>query len=110
MTEEGRTAYDQQVKTLPQSKRAKATKDFLANHPEYIAETVYSTTKKDGTYSFKFKNTEKDPTLVDNIVNHMYMQVFDKNDKLVNAYSSFTTPEFRNYNTNDSFRPQNKPS
>ncbi|MDK7294044.1 hypothetical protein QP487_11550, partial [Streptococcus pasteurianus] len=91
LSKEGSAAYESAVNSLPQNQRAKAAKDFLLNNPDAIQETKYAYTNEDGRYSIRFDNKKMD----ENNTEYMYMQIFDRDGNLVNAYNGFTTPVFR---------------
>ncbi|MCY3032518.1 Ig-like domain-containing protein [Aerococcus urinae] len=105
LSKEGSAAYESAVNSLPQNQRAKAAEDFLLNNPDAIQETKYAYTNEDGRYSIRFDNKNMD----ENNTEYMYMQIFDRDGNLVNAYNGFTTPVFRSPAENQSFVPQAVP-
>ncbi|KGJ24423.1 Rib/alpha-like domain-containing protein, partial [Staphylococcus haemolyticus] len=102
LTSEGVQAYKAAVDSLPESERADAAKALLSDHPEYISATVYGETDSDGRYTLRFP----DGTLNDK---YMYGYVVNPNGEVQNAYSSFTSPQFRSPMANSSFVPQSRP-
>ena len=102
LTSEGVQAYKAAVDSLPESERADAAKVLLSDHPEYISATVYGETDSNGRYTLRFP----DGTLNDE---YMYGYVVNPNGEVQNAYSSFTSPQFRSPMANSSFVPQSRP-
>ena len=93
LTEEGATAYKNSVSSLDNSLQAAAAKELLEAHPEYIAETVKTTTDSNGQYSLAFSSDAI--TSAANQHEAIYMFVMDKNGNVVTAYSPYTTTLFR---------------
>ncbi|MCS4558795.1 hypothetical protein L9G74_20460, partial [Shewanella sp. C32] len=89
----GAQAYKAQVESLPESERADAAKTLLTDHPEYISATVYGETDEDGRYTLRFP----EGTLNDD---YIYGYVMNPDGEVINAYSSYTSPEFRRPNSN----------
>ena len=102
LTSEGIQAYKAAVDSLPESERADAARVLLSDHPEYISATVYGETDANGRYTLRFP----DGTLNDK---YMYGYVVNPNGEVQNAYSSFTSPQFRSPMANSSFVPQSRP-
>ncbi|WP_390894808.1 Rib/alpha-like domain-containing protein, partial [Staphylococcus haemolyticus] len=102
LTSEGVQAYKAAVDSLPESERADAARVLLSDHPEYISATVYGETDSNGRYTLRFP----DGTLNDE---YMYGYVVNPNGEVPNAYSSFTSPQFRSPMANSSFVPQSRP-
>ena len=67
-----------------------------------IFQTVYGETDANGRYTLRFP----DGTLNDK---YMYGYVVNPNGEVQNAYSSFTSPQFRSPMANSSFVPQSRP-
>ena len=104
LTAEGAQA-NAEIKKMPIKERSLATKKMLENHPEYIQETKYASTDKDGYYAIRFDNKAmKNPNTT-----NMYMQVFDPSGRLMNGYSAYTIPVFRSPADNNSVLPQGVP-
>ena len=101
LTSEGIQAY-KAVDSLPESERADVARVLLSDHPEYISATVYGETDANGRYTLRFP----DGTLNDK---YMYGYVVNPNGEVQNAYSSFTSPQFRSPMANSSFVPQSRP-
>jgi LPXTG-motif cell wall-anchored protein len=103
LTPEGAAAYKEVVERLDPSEQVNATKHLLEEHPEYIAATVYTVTDEDGRYQLTFP---------EGTYNHHYLYgyVSAPSGKVVNSYSSYTSPLFRRPNANLSFAPQTAPS
>ncbi|PTK65233.1 adhesin, partial [Staphylococcus borealis] len=102
LTSEGVQAYKAAVDSLPEAERADAARVLLSDHPEYISATVYGETDANGRYTLRFP----DGTLDDE---YMYGYVINPNGEVQNAYSSFTSPQFRSPMANSSFVPQSRP-
>ncbi|WP_412518639.1 Rib/alpha-like domain-containing protein [Staphylococcus simulans] len=98
LTAAGASAYRQQVESLPTNQRPAAAKRLLSQHPEYIASTVQTTTDSRGAYAIKF------PTGMQ--MDYLYGFVTDPKGNLVQAYSAYTSPEFRRPNSAPSISPQ----
>lgn len=103
LTDEGAQAYKAQVESLPESERADAAKALLTDHPEYISATVYGETDENGRYTLRFP----EGTLNDD---YIYGYVMNPDGEVINAYSSYTSPEFRRPNSNLSWTPQTAPA
>ena len=101
LTASGASAYRQQVESLPPNQRPAAAKRLLSQHPEYIASTVQTTTDSRGAYAIKF------PTGMQ--MDYLYGFVTDPKGNLVQAYSAYTSPEFRRPNSAPSITPQAVP-
>ncbi len=103
LTPEGAAVYKDIVERLDTSEQVNATKHLLEKHPEYIAATVYTETDEEGRYQLTFP---------EGTYNHHYLYgyVSDPSGKVVNSYSSYTSPLFRSPNANLSFAPQAAPS
>ena len=110
LTEEGATAYKNSVSSLDNSLQAAAAKELLEAHPEYIAETVKTTTDSNGQYSLAFSSDAI--TSAANQHEAIYMFVMDKNGNVVTAYSPYTTTLFRSPNATgtSSLSPQIVPA
>ncbi|MHD0396602.1 Rib/alpha-like domain-containing protein [Staphylococcus simulans] len=98
LTASGASAYKQQVERLPVNQRPAAAKRLLSQHPEYIASTVQATTDSRGAYAIKF------PTGMQ--MDYLYGFITDPKGNLVQAYSAFTSPEFRKPNSAPSISAQ----
>ncbi|WP_438861359.1 Rib/alpha-like domain-containing protein [Mammaliicoccus sciuri] len=103
LTEEGAKQYKAQVNSLPEKERAAAAKALLEANPDYISATVYGETDDTGRYTLRFP----DGTLN---TSYMYGYVMDPDGNVVNAYSSYTSPQFRAPNSNLSWAPQTAPA
>ncbi|WP_239705287.1 YSIRK-type signal peptide-containing protein, partial [Mammaliicoccus sp. R-M63] len=103
LTEEGAKQYKAQVNSLPEKERAAAAKALLEANPDYISATVYGETDDNGRYTLRFP----DGTLN---TSYMYGYVMDPDGNVVNAYSSYTSPQFRAPNSNLSWTPQTAPA
>ncbi len=103
LTSEGAVAYEAEVASLPVSEQADAAKKLLTDHPEYISATVYTTTDAEGNYKLNFP---------EGTYNHNYLYGFVMNPagEIVQGYSSYTSPLFREPNDNLSWTPQTAPS
>ena len=92
----GADAYDAATKGLSGQELIDAIKTLMTEHPEYIAETAYTTTDSKGEYTLRFS---KD-AVTDNAFDYtqrmrMYEFVLDPNGNPVTAYSPWTVPVFR---------------
>ncbi|MFT2142338.1 YSIRK-type signal peptide-containing protein [Mammaliicoccus sciuri] len=103
LTKEGAEQYKAQVNSLPENERAAAAKALLEANPNYISATVYGETDDNGRYTLRFP----DGTLN---TSYMYGYVMDPDGNVVNAYSSYTSPQFRAPNSNLSWTPQTAPA
>ncbi|WP_304504285.1 YPDG domain-containing protein, partial [Corynebacterium sp. ACRQJ] len=103
LTSKGAQEYEAKVNSLPQSKRADAAKKLLTDHPEYISATVQAKTDADGRYTARFP----EKTLNDQ---YIYGYVLNPEGQPIQAYSSYTSPQFRKPNENVSFTPQTAPA
>ncbi|MFW5460839.1 YPDG domain-containing protein [Streptococcus hyovaginalis] len=102
LTPDGILAYEQTVASLPILERAAAAKQLLTDHPEYISATVYTTTDADGNYRIQFpEGTYND--------RYLYGYVMDTDGTILNTYSPFTSPEFRNPMANSGLAPLSDP-
>ncbi|MCF2707425.1 YPDG domain-containing protein, partial [Arcanobacterium haemolyticum] len=102
LTDEGAAAYKANVESLPTSQQADAARKLLTDHPEYISATIYTTTDDKGNYKISFPAGTYNHT-------HLYGYVMDPEGRVVEGYSSYTSPLFRTPNSNLSWAPQTAP-
>ncbi|MCG7444456.1 hypothetical protein MHJ99_10085, partial [Dermabacter vaginalis] len=94
LTDEGIAAYNDQVASLDDSKKAAATKRLLTDHPEYIAFTRYATTDANGRYTVRVpKGAIAQGAVTKDKGFYMFVEN-DKGEKL-QTYSSWINPEYR---------------
>ncbi|RUP85792.1 hypothetical protein D8M36_07945, partial [Dermabacter sp. HSID17554] len=94
LTDKGIAAYNDQVASLDDSKKAAATKRLLTDHPEYIAFTRYATTDANGRYTVRVpKGALAQGAVTADKGFYMFVEN-DKGEKL-ETYSSWINPEYR---------------
>ncbi len=103
LSQEGIDAYKANVESLPDAERPAAAKALLQAHPEYISQTVVATTDDQGRYTARFDDGKY---VVDDYV---YAYVEDAAGNRVQAYSGYTSPEFRAPDYNGSWVPNVQP-
>ena len=114
LTPEGTTAYDTQVDSLDPWARAERTKQFVAEHPEYVAGTVWTNAiDENGDYTLRFPESlfpgagqkYEQQGIPDQFQNHLYVWVEDEDGNVVAAATNYSQPEFIDPNRNTQWNP-----
>ncbi|MGV9201759.1 Rib/alpha-like domain-containing protein, partial [Arcanobacterium canis] len=91
---------------LPAKKRAAATKKMLAEHPEYLAGTVFAKTDAKGDYTLRLPDVPKGDK---GYQGNLYMWVENPQGGKMVSYSTFTQPVFQNPGYNNQWTPTSVP-
>ena len=115
LTADGAQEYDQFIEGVQVFNRADETKQWVLDHPEYVAGTVYTEIGSDGNYTLRFPDdvfgsTTYNAAASDQFQDHLYMWVEDKKGTVVPGYSTFTQPVFQNPRYNLQWSPSLDPA
>ena len=115
LTADGAQAYDQFIEPIQYFERADRTKKWLADHPEYVAGTVYGEPDNEGKYTLRFPDdvfgsNAYTGAAMDQFQKHLYMWVEDKDGTVVPGYSTWTQPVFQDPRYNLQWSPTVDPS
>ncbi|MFI3379482.1 Rib/alpha-like domain-containing protein [Mammaliicoccus sciuri] len=103
LTPEGAQQYKAQIEGLHENEKVAAVKQLLEQNPDYISATVYGETDEQGRYTLRFPEGSLN-------TDYIFGYIMDPEGNFVNAYSSYTSPQFRAPNSNLSWTPQAAPA